>query len=53
MNVVLWIIAGVLAALFIPAGIMKMLQPREKLAAMGLAWTMDFSPPFGQDDRRP
>ena len=44
MNVVLWIIAGVLAALLIPAGIMKMLQPREKLAAMGLAWTMDFSP---------
>ena len=23
---------------------MKMTQPREKLAAMGLGWTMDFSP---------
>lgn len=44
MNVVLWIIAGLLAALLIPAGVMKMTQPREKLAAMGLGWTMDFSP---------
>ncbi|HZM74917.1 MAG TPA: DoxX family protein [Candidatus Limnocylindrales bacterium] len=44
MNVVLWIIAGALAALLIPAGIMKLTQPREKLAATGLGWTMDFSP---------
>jgi uncharacterized membrane protein YphA (DoxX/SURF4 family) len=44
MNVVLWIAAGLLAALLIPAGVMKLTQPREKLAAMGLGWTMDFSP---------
>jgi uncharacterized membrane protein YphA (DoxX/SURF4 family) len=44
MNVVLWIIAGVVGALLIGAGVMKMLQPREKLAASGLNWTMDFSP---------
>lgn len=44
MNVVLWIIAGVVGAMLIGAGAMKMLQPREKLAASGLKWTMDFSP---------
>jgi hypothetical protein len=40
----LWVIAALLAALLIPAGLMKILQPREKLAAMGLRWVMDFSP---------
>ena len=44
MNVVLWVIAGLLAVLLIPAGIMKMTQSREKLAATGLRWVMDFSP---------
>jgi hypothetical protein len=42
-NIVLWIIAGVLAALFAAAGLMKLTQPKEKLAATGLAWTEDFS----------
>ena len=42
MNIVLWIIAGVLAALFLAAGLMKLAQPKEKLAASGLAWTEDF-----------
>jgi uncharacterized membrane protein YphA (DoxX/SURF4 family) len=44
MNVVLWIIASLLAVLLIPAGIMKMAQSREKLAGTGLGWAMDFSP---------
>jgi hypothetical protein len=44
MNVVLWIVAIVLAVVFTSAGIMKITQPREKLAGMGLAWTADFSP---------
>jgi uncharacterized membrane protein YphA (DoxX/SURF4 family) len=42
-NVVLWVIAGVLAAAFLVAGVMKLVQPKEKLAASGLAWTEDFS----------
>jgi uncharacterized membrane protein YphA (DoxX/SURF4 family) len=43
MNVVLWIIAGVLAAGFLAAGLMKVSQPKEKLAASGMGWTEDFS----------
>jgi uncharacterized membrane protein YphA (DoxX/SURF4 family) len=43
MNVVLWIVAGLLAAAFVAAGAMKLSQTREKLAASGMAWTEDFS----------
>lgn len=43
MNVVLWIVAGVLAALFLMAGLMKATQPKEKLAA-NMGWVEDFSP---------
>jgi uncharacterized membrane protein YphA (DoxX/SURF4 family) len=43
-NVVLWIIAGLLAAAFLASGAMKLLRPKEKLAASGMAWTEDFSP---------
>ena len=35
MNVVLWVVAGVLAVAFIGAGVMKLTQPKEKLAASG------------------
>ncbi len=45
MNVTLWIIAGVLAAAFAAAGLMKLAQPKAKLAASGMAWTEDFSAP--------
>lgn len=44
MDVVLWIIAVVLALVFLAAGLMKTLQPREKLVASGLAWAGDFPP---------
>ncbi|MER5778365.1 DoxX family protein [Streptomyces sp. NPDC002039] len=44
MNTTLWVIAGVLALLFLAAGLMKISQPRAKLAASGMAWTADFSP---------
>ena len=44
MNVVLWIVAGLLAAAFLVAGVLKLVQPKEKLAASGLAWVEDFSP---------
>ncbi len=43
MNVALWIVASLLAAAFLAAGTMKALQPKEKLAASGLAWVEDFS----------
>lgn len=44
MNVVLWIIAGLLAVAFAAAGLMKLTQPKEKLAASGMGWTDQFSP---------
>ncbi|MFF3085914.1 DoxX family protein [Streptomyces nojiriensis] len=44
MDTTLWVIAGVLALLFLAAGLMKISQPREKLAASGMAWADDFSP---------
>jgi uncharacterized membrane protein YphA (DoxX/SURF4 family) len=43
LNVVLWIIAGVLALFFLVAGVTKLTQPKEKLRA-NLAWVEDFSP---------
>lgn len=42
MNVVLWIIAGLLALAFLAAGLMKGSQPKEKLAA-NMPWVNDFS----------
>jgi hypothetical protein len=44
MSIALWIIAGLLAALYGAAGAMKVAQPRDKLAASGLAWVEDFTP---------
>lgn len=44
MNVVLWILAGLLAAAFVGAGAMKVSRSREQLAEAGMAWTEDFSP---------
>lgn len=44
MNTVLWIIAGVLAASFLGAGLLKQIKSKEDLAAAGLGWVEDFSP---------
>ena len=44
MNVVLWIVAGVLAVAFLGSGLMKLAQPREKLVESGMGWAGDFSP---------
>jgi hypothetical protein len=47
MNTVLWIIAGLLAAVFLLAGANKLFIPREKLAkAPGGGWVLDFSAGF-------
>lgn len=43
MDVVLWIVAGLLALAFLAAGAMKLAQPKEKLAASGMGWVDDFS----------
>lgn len=43
MNVVLWIIAGLLAAAFLASGLMKISRPKEKLAEMGMGWTENYS----------
>lgn len=47
MNLALWIVAGLLAVVFLLAGASKLLVPYEKLAAApGAGWTNDFSPGF-------
>ncbi|MDQ0578761.1 DoxX family protein [Streptomyces rishiriensis] len=43
MNVFLWIVQAVLAAMFATAGAMKSTQPQDKLAEK-LPWAADFSP---------
>jgi uncharacterized membrane protein YphA (DoxX/SURF4 family) len=44
MNVVLWILAGLLAAFFLAAGLGKVSQSKEKLGANpNMAWSKDFS----------
>jgi uncharacterized membrane protein len=42
-NVVLWIVAGVLAAAFLASGLMKVSQPRQKIVESGMGWAGDFS----------
>jgi uncharacterized membrane protein YphA (DoxX/SURF4 family) len=42
-NIVLWVIAGLLALAFGAAGAMKLIQPKEKLSA-NMGWVDDFSP---------
>ena len=47
MNLILWIISGLLAAIFLFAGANKLFIPREKLArAPGAGWVNDFSAGF-------
>lgn len=47
MHTALWIVAWLLATVFLVAGSNKLLIPREKLAtAPGGGWVMDFSPSF-------
>lgn len=47
MNIALWIIAGLLAAVFLIAGANKLFIPPQKLAkAPGGGWVLDFSGSF-------
>jgi len=43
MNIVLWIVAGLLAAAFLGAGVLKLVRPREQLQASGMGWVEGFS----------
>jgi uncharacterized membrane protein YphA (DoxX/SURF4 family) len=43
MNIALWIIAGLLAATFLASGVVKLIQPKEKLVSSGFGWAEDFS----------
>ncbi|GII56154.1 hypothetical protein Pth03_45430 [Planotetraspora thailandica] len=43
MNVALWALAGLLALAFLGSGLMKLIKPKDKLAASGMGWTDDFS----------
>ena len=45
MNIALWIVAGLLALVFLLAGVMKALLPVEKLKKQ-VPWTQDVPAPF-------
>jgi len=45
MLIALWIVNVLLAVLFLAAGAMKAVRPKETLATAGMAWTEDFSSP--------
>lgn len=42
MNLALWIVAIVLAAVFVGSGLMKQFVPKEKLVASGQGWAADY-----------
>ncbi|MEU8250451.1 DoxX family protein [Nonomuraea sp. NPDC048916] len=42
MNVALWIVAGLLAVVFLASGAMKLIQSKEKLVASGMGVFEDF-----------
>jgi uncharacterized membrane protein YphA (DoxX/SURF4 family) len=44
MNLLLWIIAGLLAIAFLGSGVMKLLRSKEQLASSGQGWVESFSP---------
>jgi hypothetical protein len=43
MNIVLWIVAGLLAVGSLAGGALKLILPRARLAASGWGWVEDFS----------
>jgi uncharacterized membrane protein YphA (DoxX/SURF4 family) len=44
MNLALWIVASVLAAVFAGSGLLKLLVSKDKLVQSGQGWAEDFSP---------
>ncbi|HEY1706003.1 MAG TPA: DoxX family protein [Trebonia sp.] len=45
MNIALWIVAGLLAAMFLLAGGMKVVSPKEKLETTMMEWAKTWSGP--------
>lgn len=43
MSIALWIVAGLLALVFLAAGAMKLTRPKEALRDQGMSWVDDFS----------
>jgi uncharacterized membrane protein YphA (DoxX/SURF4 family) len=43
MNAFLWVLAGLLALVFLAAGATKLTRPKAKLAETGQGWVEDFS----------
>lgn len=43
MNIALWIVAGLLAVGSLAGGALKLILPKDKLAASGWGWVEDFS----------
>ncbi|WP_375389050.1 DoxX family protein [uncultured Amnibacterium sp.] len=43
MTVAYWIVAGLLALLYVAVGLMKIARPREKLASSGMGWVQSTS----------
>ena len=44
MTIVLWVVAGLLAATFLVSGLMKLVRPKAELKKAGMAWVDLFSP---------
>jgi uncharacterized membrane protein YphA (DoxX/SURF4 family) len=44
MNLVLWIVAGLLAVAFLASGLLKVVRSKDELKKAGLAWVDLFSP---------
>jgi hypothetical protein len=42
MNIVLWILAGLLALAFVGSGVMKLATPKGTLVEKGMGWANDF-----------
>lgn len=43
MEIALWVVAGLLAAIMLVGGVVKAVQPREKLLSSGITWAEDYS----------
>ncbi len=43
MNTALWIVAGLLAVVFLGAGALKLVRSKDALAASGFTWVQDYS----------
>ena len=44
MNTALWIVAGVLAFVFVGSGVLKLVASKDKLVAAGQGWAADVDP---------